>query len=84
MLHCHGATKSIRYGLQTAAFDCLDQAEGPAKLMSVNVAKNSVEVRYFGDEHFRAVIAPKNCYMYPVEQLSIHLGTHKNEALEFQ
>lgn len=49
----------------------------PAKLMSVDVAKNTVEVRYFGDKHFRAVIAPKDCYMYSVERPSIHLGTHK-------
>lgn len=45
--------------------------------MSVSAAKNTVEVRYFGEKHFRAIIAPKDCYMYSAERPSLHLGAHK-------
>lgn len=49
----------------------------PAKLMSVNAATNQVEVRYFGEKHYRAVITSKDCYMYSADKPSLWLGTHK-------
>lgn len=49
----------------------------PAKLVSVNATTNKVEVRYFGEKHYRAVIIPKDCYLYSADRPSLWLGSHK-------
>lgn len=51
----------------------------PAKLMSVSATTNKVEVRYFGEKHYRAVLTPKDCYLYSIDRPSIWLGCHKKE-----
>ena len=49
----------------------------PAKLMSVNAATKTVEVRYFGDKYYRAVIPLRDCYLYSAEQPSLSLGQRR-------
>lgn len=56
----------------------------PAKLMSVNAITNQVEVRYFGGKRCRAILMPKECYMYSAlaDRPSVWLGALKNEFHE--
>lgn len=54
----------------------------PAKLMSVNIERNTVDVRYFGGEHFRAVLSPKDCFMYSEISPSAHSGGNKQAIME--
>lgn len=49
----------------------------PAKLMSVNQDKGTVDVRFFGDQHSRAILTAKDCLMYSRKNPSVILGTHK-------
>lgn len=54
----------------------------PAKLMSVNIERNTVDVRYFGGEHFRAVLSPKDCFMYSEISPSAHSVGNKQAIME--
>lgn len=52
----------------------------PAKLMSVNSDKNTVDVRFFGG-HSRSVLTPKDCLMFSRKNPSVNIGPNK-QALE--
>lgn len=56
----------------------------PAKLMSVNELTNTVEVRYFGGKHCRAILTSKECHLYTKlsDRPSLWLGAHKAEFKE--
>lgn len=56
----------------------------PAKLMSVNATANTVEVRYFGGKHLRAILSPKECFLYTklMDRPSSWLGAHKMDFKE--
>lgn len=53
----------------------------PAKLMRYNSENNTVDVRYFGEEHYRAVLPIKDCLLFSQRNPSIIIGKHKS-ALE--
>lgn len=52
----------------------------PAKLMSVNSDKNTVDVRFFGS-HTRSVLTPKDCLMFSRKNPSVNIGPNR-PALE--
>lgn len=54
----------------------------PAKLMSVNIERNTVDVRYFGEKHYRAILSPKDCFMYSHTNPSIILGVYKKSITQ--
>lgn len=57
----------------------------PAKMIRYNSDEKTVDVRYFGGEHLRAVVPVKDCLLYSKRNPSIVLGSHKkviNEAIK--
>lgn len=53
----------------------------PAKLMRFNQRDNTIDVRYFGDDHLRAVLPAKNCLLFSRQNPSFSIGSLK-KALE--
>lgn len=56
----------------------------PGKLMLVNHAQNTVDVRLFGSDHLRAVVSPKDCVMYSKQSPKLITGRHKKEVADAQ
>lgn len=49
----------------------------PAKLMRFNSERNTIDVRYFGDDHLRAVLPVKDCLLYSEQNPSKTIGRFK-------
>lgn len=56
----------------------------PAKLMSVNTVAKTVDVRYFGGKHYRAVLSAKECFMYSQSNPGFQLGSYRQSMAEAQ
>lgn len=54
----------------------------PAKLMAFDRNTNKIDVRFFGHQHRRAVVTPKDCIMYTEIDPNID-GNHQNEDFQF-